>query len=125
MAGESYFMPQNYVPLFTFALVAFLLAAGTLAVFALIRPRKPSDTKLMPYECGNTPFDDARGRYTVRFYMVAILFVVFDVETIFLFPWAVQFKLLGIFGLLEMGIFLAILIVGYIWIWKKGALEWV
>ena len=118
-------MPQNYVPIFTFALVAFLVAAGTLAIFYLIRPRKPSETKLMPYECGITPFDDARGRYTVRFYIVAILFVVFDVETIFLFPWAVQFKLLGLFGLLEMAIFLGILIVGYIWIWKKGALEWV
>ncbi len=118
-------MPQNYVPIFIFALVAFLVAAGTLAIFTLIRPSKPDKTKLMPYECGITPFDDARGRYTVRFYIVAILFVVFDVETIFLFPWAVQFKLLGLFGLLEMGIFLGILIVGYIWIWKKGALEWV
>lgn len=118
-------MPQNYVPIFTFAFIAFLLAAGTLAIFTLIRPKKPSETKLMPYECGITPFDDARGRYTVRFYIVAILFVVFDVETIFLFPWAVELKLLGLFGLLEMGIFLGILIVGYIWIWKKGALEWV
>ncbi len=122
---ESAFMPQNYVPIFTFAFVAFLVAAGTLGIFYLIRPRKPNDIKLMPYECGITPFDDARGRYTVRFYIVAILFVVFDVETIFLFPWAVQFKLLGLFGLLEMAIFLGILIVGYIWIWKKGALEWV
>ena len=118
-------MPQNYVPIFTFAFVAFLVADGTLAIFHLIRPRKPNDIKLMPYECGITPFDDARGRYTVRFYIVAILFVVFDVETIFLFPWEVQFKLLGLFGLLEMGIFLGILIVGYIWIWQKGALEWV
>jgi NADH-quinone oxidoreductase subunit A len=79
----------------------------------------------MPYECGITPVDDARGRYTVRFYIVAILFVVFDVETIFLLPWAVRYRWLGKFGLLEMGIFLGILIVGYIWIWKKGALEWV
>ena len=118
-------MPQNYVPIFIFALVAFLVAAGTLALFTLLRPRNPSSTKLMPYECGITPFDNARGRYTVRFYIVAILFVVFDVETIFLFPWAVQFKLLGLFGLLEMTIFLAILIVGYIWVWKKGALDWV
>ena len=118
-------MPQNYVPIFIFAFVAFLVAAGTLAIFTLIRPNQPHDTKLMPYECGITPFDNARGRYTVRFYIVAILFVVFDVETIFLFPWAVQFKLRGLFGLLEMGIFLGILIVGYIWIWKKGALEWV
>ncbi|MGA2687205.1 MAG: NADH-quinone oxidoreductase subunit A [Candidatus Korobacteraceae bacterium] len=118
-------MPQNYVPIFIFALVAFLVAAGTVALCALIRPKNPFKTKLMPYECGITPFDNARGRYTVRFYIVAILFVVFDVETIFLFPWAVQFKLLGLFGLLEMMIFLGILIVGYIWIWKKGALEWV
>ena len=101
------------------------LAGGTVALCTLIRPKNPSATKLMPYECGITPFDNARGRYTVRFYIVAILFVVFDVETIFLFPWAVQFKRLGLFGLLEMMIFLGILIVGYIWIWKKGALEWV
>ena len=118
-------MPQNYVPIFIFAFVAFLVAGGTVALCTLIRPKNPSATKLMPYECGITPFDNARGRYTVRFYIVAILFVVFDVETIFLFPWAVQFKRLGLFGLLEMAIFLGILIVGYIWIWKKGALEWV
>ena len=81
--------------------------------------------KLEAYECGIKAASDSRGRYTVRFYIIAILFVIFDVETIFLFPWAVQFKLLGLFGLLEMAIFLGILIVGYIWIWKKGALEWV
>jgi NADH-quinone oxidoreductase subunit A len=122
---DNFLMPQNYVPIFIFAFVAFLVAAGTVAICTLIRPKNPFKTKLMPYECGITPFDNARGRYTVRFYIVAILFVVFDVETIFLFPWAVQFKLLGLFGLLEMMIFLGILIVGYIWIWKKGALEWV
>ena len=118
-------MPQNYVPIFTFAFVAFLVAAGTLGIFYLIRPRKPNDIKLMPYECGITPFDDARGRYTIRFYIVAILFVVFDVETIFLFPWAVRYKTLGWFGVAEVAVFLAILIVGYIWAYKKGALEWV
>jgi NADH-quinone oxidoreductase subunit A len=79
----------------------------------------------MPYECGIDPIGSARGRYTIRFFLVAILFVVFDVETIFLFPWAVQFKALGMFGLMEMFIFLGILIIGYVWIWKKGALEWV
>ena len=118
-------MPQNYVPIFIFLLVAFAIAAGTLVVASIIRPKNPSKTKLMPYECGIDPLDDARKRYTIRFYIVAILFVVFDVETIFLFPWAVQFKALGMFGFLEMLIFLGILIVGYIWIWKKGALEWV
>jgi NADH-quinone oxidoreductase subunit A len=118
-------MPQNYVPIFIFMVVALAVPVVTLGVAKLVRPAKPEAIKLMPYECGITPFDNARGRYTVRFYIVAILFVVFDVETIFLFPWAVQFKFLGLFGLIEMGIFLGILIVGYLWIWKKGALEWV
>ncbi len=118
-------MPQNYVPIFIFALVAFLVGAGTVALFALVRPRQPDKIKLMPYECGIDPFDQARKRYTIRFYIVAILFVVFDVETIFLFPWAVQYKALGFFGFVEMLIFLGILIIGYVWIWKKGALEWV
>ena len=118
-------MPQNYVPIFIFALVAFLVAAGTVALCALIRPKNPFKTKLMPYECGITPYDNARGRYTVRFYIVAILFVVFDVETIFLFPWAVRYRSLGWFGVAEVGVFLGILFVGYIWAYKKGALEWV
>lgn len=123
--GETRVMPQNYVPIFIFALVAFLVGAGTVALFALVRPRQPDKIKLMPYECGIDPFDQARKRYTIRFYIVAILFVVFDVETIFLFPWAVQYKALGVFGFVEMLIFLGILIIGYVWIWKKGALEWV
>jgi NADH-quinone oxidoreductase subunit A len=118
-------MPQNYVPLFIFLVVAFLVAAGTIVVASIIRPNNPNKIKNSPYECGIDPVDNARKRYTIRFYIVAILFVVFDVETIFLFPWAVQFKLLGMFGFVEMLVFLGILIVGYIWIWKKGALEWV
>ncbi len=117
-------MPQNYVPIFIFIGIVGLLLPVTLVIAKVLRPAKPSTTKLMPYECGITPFDDARGRYTVRFYIIAILFVVFDVETIFLFPWAVQYKALGLFGLVEMLVFLAILVVGYVWIWKKGALEW-
>ncbi len=118
-------MPQNYIPAFIFIAVVALLLPLTLLLAKLVRPENPQKTKLMPYECGIDPFDNARGRYTVRFYIVAILFVVFDVETIFLFPWAVQFKALRVFGLVEMLVFLAILIVGYVWIWKKGALEWV
>ncbi len=118
-------MPQNYLPIFIFAGIVALLLPVTLLIARILRPNKPSQTKLMPYECGVNPFDDARGRYTIRFYIIAILFVVFDVETIFLFPWAVQFKALGLFGLVEMLVFLAILVVGYVWIWKKGALEWV
>lgn len=118
-------MPQNYVPIFIFIAIIGALLPVTLLAAKLVRPDNPSKTKLMPYECGIDPIDSARGRYTVRYYIVAILFVVFDVETIFLFPWAVKFKAFGLFGLLEMLIFLAILIVGYVWVWAKGALEWV
>jgi NADH-quinone oxidoreductase subunit A len=94
-------------------------------VAKVLRPSNPEKVKLMPYECGVDPIGDSRQRYTVRFYIVAILFVLFDVETVFLFPWAVQYKALGLFGFVEMMVFLAILVVGYIWIWKKGALEWI
>ena len=118
-------MPQNYVPIFLFLAVVGILIPVTLGICKIIRTQSPNRVKLMPYECGIDPYDNARGRYTVRFYIIAILFVIFDVETIFLFPWAVKFKALGMFGLIEMLVFLGILIVGYIWIWKKGALEWV
>ncbi len=118
-------MPRNYVPIFLFVAVTLAIPVVTLMIAKLVRPEYPEKAKLMPYECGVDPVGGSRGRYTVRFYIIAILFVVFDVETIFLFPWAVQFKLLGMFGLAEMMIFLGILIVGYIWVWKKGALEWV
>ncbi len=118
-------MPQNYVPIFIFIALVGTVLPLTLLLAKLVRPDNPSKAKLMPYECGIDPIDNARGRYTVRYYIIAILFVVFDVETIFLFPWAVRFKAFGLFGLIEMMIFLAILIVGYIWVWKKGALEWV
>jgi NADH-quinone oxidoreductase subunit A len=118
-------MPQNYVPIFIFIAVILILLPLTLLAAKLVRPSNPGKTKLMPYECGIDPMSDSRGRYTVRYYIIAILFVVFDVETIFLFPWAVKFKALGLFGFIEVLIFLVILVVGYIWIWQKGALEWV
>lgn len=118
-------MPQNYVPIFIFVAIILIALPATLLLAKLVRPDNPDRMKLMPYECGINPVGSARGRYTVRFFIVAMLFVVFDVEIIFLFPWAVKFKALGVFGLVEMLIFLGILIVGYIWIWKKGALEWV
>ena len=118
-------MPQNYVPIFLFVALVGVLLPVTLLAAKLVRPDNPGKAKLMPYECGIDPIDNARGRYTVRFYIVAILFVVFDVETIFLFPWAVMSKAFGLFGLIEILIFLLILVVGYIWIWRKGALEWV
>ncbi|HTA24349.1 MAG TPA: NADH-quinone oxidoreductase subunit A [Terriglobales bacterium] len=124
-------MPQNYIPIFIFIAVVGILIPITLLAAKLVRPDNPSRAKLSPYECGVDPIGASRGRYTVRYYIIAILFVVFDVETIFLFPWAVKFKALGMmgagkyFGLVEMLIFLAILIVGYIWVWQKGALDWI
>src|SRR5437868_12799924 len=94
-------MPQNYVPIFIFIAFIGILIPITLLAAKLVRPDNPSKSKLMPYECGIDPLDSSRGRYTVRFYIVAILFVVFDVETIFLFPWAVRFKALGMYGRVE------------------------
>ncbi len=124
-SDKTYAMPQNYVPIFIFIAVTLAIPVVTLSIAKLVRPNHPSKSKLLPYECGIDPVDNARGRYTVRFYVVAILFVVFDVETIFLFPWAVEYKNLAIFGFIEVMVFLGILIVGYIWIWKKRALEWI
>src|SRR5437762_3081997 len=118
-------MPPEYIPIVIFILLATAFPIVTLLAAKLVRPSSPFAAKLMPYECGIDPESDSRGRYTVRYYIVAILFVIFDVETIFLFPWAVQFKVLGAFGLAEMGVFLLILIVAYIWAYKKGALDWV
>ena len=118
-------MPDGYLPIFIFLLVAILFPVVTIIAAKLIRPSAPSLTKLEAYECGIKAASDSRGRYTVRFYIIAILFVIFDVETIFLFPWAVRYRDLGWFGVAEVFVFLAILVVGYIWAYKKGALDWV
>jgi NADH-quinone oxidoreductase subunit A len=118
-------MPSGYIPIFLFLVVAILFPVVTILVAKLIRPSAPFLTKLEAYECGIKAASDSRGRYTVRFYIIAILFVIFDVETIFLFPWAVRYRALSWFGVSEVAVFLAILVVGYIWAYKKGALEWV
>ncbi|MCW5966255.1 MAG: NADH-quinone oxidoreductase subunit A [Bryobacterales bacterium] len=117
-------MPAEYVPVFIYMLVAAVFLVVLLFVAKLLRPDAPSAIKQEIYECGIPVSSTARGRYSVRFYLIAILFVVFDVETIFLFPWAVRYKQLGWFGVVEVGVFLAILFVGYIWAYKKGALRW-
>ena len=114
----------GYLPIFLFMGLTFLFPIVTLAVAKLIRPNSGGEGKLKPYECGVDPDSDARQRYAIRYYVVAILFVIFDVETIFLFPWAIIYRQLAIFGLAEMLVFLGILIVGYVWIIKKGALDW-
>lgn len=117
-------MPQEFRPVILFLLVAIGLAGAALLASRLLQTNRASKVKLDPYECGIEPATDARGRYSIRFYLVAMLFVIFDVETVFMFPWAVIVEKLGIFGLIEMGIFLLVLVVGFVYAWKKGALEW-
>jgi NADH-quinone oxidoreductase subunit A len=118
-------MPDGYLPIFIFLVLAILFPVVTLIAARLVRPSSPSRIKLEAYECGIQAASNSRGRYTIRFYIIAILFVIFDVEAVFLFPWAVRFKQLGWFGVAEAAVFLAFLIVGYVWAYKKGALEWV
>jgi NADH-quinone oxidoreductase subunit A len=114
----------GYIPIIIFFLIAILLPVALLAVSRLLQRRVFEREKLMPYECGIDPIGDARERFSVRFYIVAMLFLIFDVETIFLFPWAVIYDKLALFGLIEMVIFIGILVVGYYYAWRKGALEW-
>src|SRR5579863_9453440 len=118
-------MPSGYIPIFIFLAIAIVFPVVTIMAAKLIRPSSPFQAKLEAYECGIKAASDSRGRYTVRFYIIAILFVIFDVETIFLIPWAVRYHTFGWFGVAEVAVFLVILIVGYVWAWKKGALEWV
>jgi NADH-quinone oxidoreductase subunit A len=118
-------MPSAYIPVLIFAVLVAAFPAVTLVIMKFIRPTpRPVGAKLKPYECGVPAEGDARGRYSVRFYIIAMLFVIFDVETMFLFPWAIQFKTFGLLGLVSMFVFLGILLVGYVWLYKKGALDW-
>ena len=115
---------QAYLPLVIFIGIAFVISGLLLVVPFVIAPRKPDPEKLSAYECGFDAFDDARMRFDVRFYLVSLLFIIFDLEVAFLFPWAVAFKDVGLLGFWSMIVFLAILIVGFIYEWQKGALEW-
>ncbi|TLY34988.1 MAG: NADH-quinone oxidoreductase subunit A [Nitrospirae bacterium] len=117
-------VPQNYLPIVIILFAAAAFAIVSLLAGMLVRPSRPYQAKLAPYESGAPIFSDARSRIPMRYYVIAMLFVIFDIETVFLYPWAVVFKELGLFGLIEMLVFLAILIVGYFYAWKKGALEW-
>jgi NADH-quinone oxidoreductase subunit A len=101
-----------------------LFGIGSLVVGWVVRPSRPYRAKLLPYESGSPLFMDARVQFPMRYYIIAMLFVIFDIEVVFLFPWAVVFKKLGLLGLVEMGVFLGILIVGFWYAWKKGALDW-
>jgi NADH-quinone oxidoreductase subunit A len=117
-------MLDAYIPVLLFLLVAIGFAIVLLWVAWTIGPSRYNRVKLEPYECGIEPTTDARDRYSVRYYLVAMLFVIFDIETVFLYPWAVIMDRLLVFGLIEMLVFLGILIVGYAYAWRKGALEW-
>ncbi|MGH9348070.1 MAG: NADH-quinone oxidoreductase subunit A [Vicinamibacterales bacterium] len=117
-------MPPEFVPILLLLAVAIGFAFVTLLPSRLLQTTRYSKVKLDPYECGIEPATDARDRYSIRYYLVAMLFVIFDVETVFMFPWAVILEQLGLFGLIEMMVFLFILVVGFVYAWKKGALEW-
>lgn len=117
-------MLDSYLPILVLIAIALAFALGSVVFSRLVGQKKPSAVKLAPYECGMPPVGSARERVSIKFYLIAMLFIVFDIEAVFLYPWAVIFKRLGLFGLVEMGVFIAILLVGYVYVWKKGALEW-
>lgn len=117
-------VPLNYLPILIFMLIATAFGIVSILAGYLVRPSRPYRAKLTPYESGSPTFSDARIKIPMRYYIIAMLFVIFDIETIFLYPWAVVFNKLGLFGLVEMVLFILILLVGYFYAWKKGALEW-
>jgi NADH-quinone oxidoreductase subunit A len=118
-------MLSEYLPIAVLAALAVLFGVASLGVSALLRPHRPTRAKLAPYECGIEPARLPAGeRFPVKFYVVAMLFIIFDIETIFLFPWAVGFRRLGLFGLAEMAVFIGLVFVAYVYIWKKGGLDW-
>ncbi len=117
-------MLAEYWPVLLFIGVAVGLGIALLAIGLLVGPRRPESEKLSPYECGFEAFEDARMQFDVRYYLLAILFIIFDLEIAFLFPWAVVFQHIGIVALIEMALFLLLLVIGFAYVWKKGALEW-
>ena len=117
-------MLENYVPVLVFVLVGLVFGVILIAVGAVLGPHRPDSAKLSPYECGFEAFEDSRMKFDVRYYLVAILFIIFDLEIAFLFPWAVALDRIGLFGFAAMLLFLGILVVGFLYEWKKGALEW-
>ena len=115
---------RNYIPLLLFTVVAIGFAAVTIGASSLLSPRRVSRQKMEPYECGVEPMGNARARFKIHFYLVAVLFILFDIEVVFLYPWAVTFRQLGLYGLVEMALFILILLVGYVYLLKKRALDW-
>jgi NADH-quinone oxidoreductase subunit A len=122
MGNES--VPLNYLPILLFIGIAVLGVGGSLLVGSLVRPSRPYRAKQSPYESGSPLFSDARIQFPMRYYIIAMLFVIFDIEVIFMIPWALRFQSLGLLGLIEMLVFISILLAGFWYAWKKGALEW-
>ena len=114
----------KYFPILLFIFVTLTFGIVTLLLSYFVQPRYPEPEKLTTYECGSEPFSDARMPFPVRYYIFAMLFVIFDIEVIFLYPWAVVFKDIGVIGLVEMMIFIGLFVVAYVYAWRKGALEW-
>ncbi len=117
-------MLSNYLPVLIFAVISLAMAVVVIGLGYFLGTHRPDDEKLSPYECGFESFEDARMKFDVRYYLVAILFIIFDLEIAFLFPWAIVLDQIGLFGFVSMAIFLGILVIGFIYEWKKGALEW-
>ena len=117
-------MLEQYFPILLFIVVGIAIGAAMLVMGRLVSPNRPDPQKLAPYECGFEAFEDARMKFDVRYYLVAILFILFDLEIAFLFPWAIVLQEIGFFGFAAMMVFLGVLVVGFVYEWKKGALEW-
>ena len=117
-------MLSNYLPVLIFVIISLAIAVIVIVLGYVLGTRRPDSEKLSPYECGFESFEDARMKFDVRYYLVAILFIIFDLEIAFLFPWAIVLDQIGLFGFASMAVFLGILVIGFIYEWKKGALEW-
>lgn len=120
----STYLPEHFLPVALFLLLGLVVSIGMLVAGWFIRPRNPYREKLLTYESGITPFMDAHQKFSIRYYIIAMLFLIFDIEAVFLYPWAVAYNQIGLYGFVEMVIFVIILLVGYFYAWKKGALEW-
>lgn len=122
MPGD--YIPIDYLPIILILIIATSIGLGALILGLFFRPKRPYALKLSPYESGNPPIGEPRYKFSVKFYIIAMLFVVFDVEAVFLYPWAVAYDKIGLYGFIEMMIFICILLVGYVYAWRKGALTW-
>jgi NADH-quinone oxidoreductase subunit A len=118
------FVPVNYLPIVVFIAIAIAFGGVTILLGNVLRPSRKYKAKLTSYESGSIPFSDARIPFPLRYYLIAMIFVVFDIETVFMYPWAVVYGKLGLYGLVEMVLFIGVLLIGYFYAWKKGALEW-